>query len=139
MKISPDRVRQSVSNEEWDTRVNLAACYRLMDRYGMTDLIYNHISARIPGAEELLIKSNLAFAISQILKQRKLTQTAAAKVLGIDQPKVSRLVRGGLYGFSIEQLIHLLGVLGQKVSVSIEPAAAVAKPVSRSKRVTKAA
>ena len=31
--------------------VDLAACYRLMDRFGMTDLIYNHITARIPGTE----------------------------------------------------------------------------------------
>ena len=39
------------SPEEWDLRVNLAACYRLMDRFGMTDMIYNHISARVPGTD----------------------------------------------------------------------------------------
>jgi ribulose-5-phosphate 4-epimerase/fuculose-1-phosphate aldolase len=44
-----------VSDAEWQTRVNLAACYRLVDKYGMTDLIYNHITARIPGTEHLLI------------------------------------------------------------------------------------
>jgi ribulose-5-phosphate 4-epimerase/fuculose-1-phosphate aldolase len=65
MKISPDRVKQSVSHEEWTTRVDLAACYRLMDRYGMTDLIYNHISARIPGTEELLINP-FGFLYSEI-------------------------------------------------------------------------
>src|SRR2546423_11729271 len=48
-------VRGSVSAEEWQTRVDLAACYRLMDCYGMTDLIYNHITARVPGTEHLLI------------------------------------------------------------------------------------
>ena len=48
-------VRGSVSAEEWQTRCDLAACYRLMDCYGMTDLIYNHITARIPGTEHLLI------------------------------------------------------------------------------------
>ncbi len=48
-------VRGSVSAAEWQTRVDLAACYRLMDCYGMTDLIYNHITARIPGTEHLLI------------------------------------------------------------------------------------
>jgi ribulose-5-phosphate 4-epimerase/fuculose-1-phosphate aldolase len=42
-------IRNQVSKSEWATRVNLAACYRLMAQYGMTDLIYNHISARIPG------------------------------------------------------------------------------------------
>lgn len=45
-------VRRSVSDVEWQTRVELAACYRLVAAYGMTDLIYNHISARIPGQEE---------------------------------------------------------------------------------------
>jgi len=41
-----------VSNEEWRTRVDLAACYRLVHHYGMDDLVYNHISARVPGEEE---------------------------------------------------------------------------------------
>ncbi|MFL6806124.1 MAG: class II aldolase/adducin family protein, partial [Xanthobacteraceae bacterium] len=45
-------VRHEVSPEEWQTRVDLAACYRLVDKYGMTDLIYNHITARIPGPED---------------------------------------------------------------------------------------
>jgi ribulose-5-phosphate 4-epimerase/fuculose-1-phosphate aldolase len=44
-------VRDRVSAGEWDTRVNLAACYRLAAHFRMTDLIYTHISARVPGAE----------------------------------------------------------------------------------------
>ena len=44
-----------VSPEEWQTRVTLAACYRLMDHYGMTDMIYNHITAKIPGTEDHLL------------------------------------------------------------------------------------
>jgi ribulose-5-phosphate 4-epimerase/fuculose-1-phosphate aldolase len=48
-------VRASVSRDEWETRLALAACYRLADCYGMTDLIYNHITARIPGTAYLLI------------------------------------------------------------------------------------
>ena len=40
---------------EWQARVELAACYRLVDAFGMTDLIYNHITARVPGTEYLLI------------------------------------------------------------------------------------
>ena len=50
-----DSLRGTVSPEEWEARVNLAACYRLIDVYGMTDLIYNHITLRIPGTEHLLI------------------------------------------------------------------------------------
>lgn len=42
-------VRERVSAEEWDARVNLAACYRLAAHFRLTDLIYTHISARVPG------------------------------------------------------------------------------------------
>jgi ribulose-5-phosphate 4-epimerase/fuculose-1-phosphate aldolase len=45
-------VRDQVSKEEWETRVNLAACYRLMHQFGMTEMIANHISARVPGTED---------------------------------------------------------------------------------------
>jgi ribulose-5-phosphate 4-epimerase/fuculose-1-phosphate aldolase len=48
-------VRGDVSEAEWETRVNLAACYRLMDKFGMTDLIYNHITARILGTDDHLL------------------------------------------------------------------------------------
>jgi ribulose-5-phosphate 4-epimerase/fuculose-1-phosphate aldolase len=48
-------LRGEVSPAEWQTRLDLAACYRLVDRYGMTDLIYNHITARIPGSDHHLL------------------------------------------------------------------------------------
>ena len=41
-------IRDQVSPEEWEARVDLAACYRLVDAYGMTDLIYNHITLAHP-------------------------------------------------------------------------------------------
>ena len=44
-------MRERVSPTEWQTRVDLAACYRLVHHYGMDDLVYNHISARVPGEE----------------------------------------------------------------------------------------
>jgi hypothetical protein len=48
-------IRAEVSPEEWQARVDLAACYRLVDKYAMTDLIYNHITARIPGSKDHLL------------------------------------------------------------------------------------
>ncbi|HWU25354.1 MAG TPA: class II aldolase/adducin family protein [Rhizomicrobium sp.] len=48
-------LRGKVPDEEWQTRLELAACYRLVDKYGMTDLIYNHITARIPGTQDHLL------------------------------------------------------------------------------------
>jgi predicted XRE-type DNA-binding protein len=90
-------------------------------------------------ADEALIKADLAISIATILKQRKLNQTAAAKVLGIDQPKASRLVRGDLHGFSIDHLIRLLGALGQKVSFTIEAAEPTHKLAVSRKRPARAA
>ena len=50
-------MRERVSAAEWEVRVNLAACYRLVAKYGMTDLIYNHITARVPGPEHHILVS----------------------------------------------------------------------------------
>src|SRR5258707_1793243 len=44
-------VREQVSSEEWQSRVDLAACYRLTAMYGMTEMIANHISCRVPGSD----------------------------------------------------------------------------------------
>src|SRR6266705_4730081 len=44
-------VREQVSEQEWQARVDLAAAYRLVALYGWDDLIFTHISARVPGAE----------------------------------------------------------------------------------------
>src|SRR5260370_16820484 len=41
--------RPNIRPAEWEQRVNLAACYRLVEHFGWTDLIYTHIPARIPG------------------------------------------------------------------------------------------
>lgn len=46
-----ESLRSKVSPQEWEARVNLAACYRLTDLYGMSDMMANHISCRVPGEE----------------------------------------------------------------------------------------
>ena len=51
LKLTVENVRQQVSKEEWDVRVKLAACYRLVAHYGWDDLVYTHISARVPGPD----------------------------------------------------------------------------------------
>jgi len=48
-------IKDQVSAEEWQARLELAACYRLVEKYGMTDLIYNHITARVPGEDDVLL------------------------------------------------------------------------------------
>ena len=51
LKPSPSSVRENVSKEEWDLRVDLAAAYRLVALFGWDDLVFTHISARIPGPD----------------------------------------------------------------------------------------
>lgn len=50
-------LKDKVSDVEWQTRVELAACYRLLVMHGWDDLIHTHVSARIPGTEDLLINA----------------------------------------------------------------------------------
>jgi ribulose-5-phosphate 4-epimerase/fuculose-1-phosphate aldolase len=59
-------IREQVSPEEWQTRETLAACYRLVDKYGMTDLIYNHITAKIPGTDDHLLINLYGLLYSEI-------------------------------------------------------------------------
>src|SRR3546814_14023191 len=44
-------MRDQCSAEEWQARIDLAACYRLVEMYGMADMVANHISSRVPGEE----------------------------------------------------------------------------------------
>jgi len=75
----------------------------------------------LPDAEEYMTKAKLAYRICDIIEERKLTQAQAAKVLGVDQPKVSALVRGRLEGFSIERLLRYLNALGRDVEIVVRP------------------
>ncbi len=72
--------------------------------------------------EELLAKSELVQRIADIIAERKLTQVRAARLLGIDQPKVSALLRGRLDGFSIDRLFRFLNALGDDVEIIVRPA-----------------
>ncbi len=76
---------------------------------------------RVESAEEALAKAELAHAISKIIAKRHLTQSNAARRLGIDQPKVSALVRGRLTGFSIDRLLRFLVALDRDVEIVIKP------------------
>lgn len=55
MKQGEADVRHRMTDAEWDVRVDLAACYRLADLFGYSDIVWNHITARLPGTERFLI------------------------------------------------------------------------------------
>ena len=81
----------------------------------------------LPHPEDALAKAKLASRICQLIEERELTQSQAAELLGLDQPKISALVRGKLSGFSTERLLRLLNDLGQEIEIIIRPT----KPVGR--------
>lgn len=73
----------------------------------------------VPSADEAMTKAELAARIAEIIVGRKLTQAAAGKILGVDQPKVSALLRGRLSGFSTDRLLKFITTLGQDVDIVI--------------------
>ncbi len=75
----------------------------------------------IPNAAQYLAKAELARRICAIIAERKLTQTKAATLLGIDQTKMAALRRGLFDGFSSDRLFRILNQLGQDVEIAIKP------------------
>ena len=72
-----------------------------------------------PDAEAHLLKAELVTRIDKIIRQRGLKQVEAAKLLGLSQPDVSRLLRGNFREYSLERLLRLLMALGRDVEIVI--------------------
>ncbi len=70
-------------------------------------------------AEERMLKAQLALRIAQLIEQKGWTQAQTAARVGLDQPKVSHLLRGRLSGFSADRLFAILSRLGHSVEVRI--------------------
>jgi len=82
------------------------------------------IDLGFPDAEEMDTKVRLAVAINNILDARNLNQKDAAKLLGINQPKVSALRNYRLDGFSVRRLMHFATALEYDVVIELRPHAA---------------
>jgi predicted XRE-type DNA-binding protein len=74
----------------------------------------------LPQADDLLVKAELAAKIIGEIERRRMTQTQAAEILGIDQPKISALKQGKLSAFSIERLMRLLLLLGRDIEITVK-------------------
>lgn len=95
--------------------------------------------------QDRLAKADVAIRIEEMIAQRGLTQTQAARCMGLTQPQVSNIVRGRLTGFTLDRLFLCLNALGQDVEIRIRarsgavaatyvhspPTAARAKPLSK--------
>jgi ribulose-5-phosphate 4-epimerase/fuculose-1-phosphate aldolase len=95
-------IRDQVSPQEWQARVDLAACYRLIDLYGMSDLIANHVSARVPGEDGHFLINPYGLLYEEMTASSMLKIDLDGKVIA--QPPFDYGVNRA--GFVIHSAIH---------------------------------
>src|SRR5688500_7170244 len=100
-KLATPSVRDRVSSEEWDMRVNLAACYRLAAHFRMTDLIYTHISARVPGPEHHFLINAFGLLWDEISASTLVKVTLDGEI--VDDPTGNGINRAG---YVIHSAVH---------------------------------
>src|SRR3569623_149440 len=93
-------LKQVVSAEEWQLRVDLAACYRLVALYGWSDLVFTHISARVPGPEHQFLINPYGLMFDEITASSLVKVDQACNKL-IDSPFPVNPA-----GFTIHSCIH---------------------------------
>ena len=72
-------------------------------------------------AESLRLRAQLMAELSRLIQTRELTQSSAAKLFGVTQPRISDLVRGKIDLFSIETLVEMLTRAGIRVQLRLAP------------------
>src|SRR6185436_785013 len=82
----------------------------------------------LPNPEEHLLKAQLVVQLGLLIKARKLTQTAAAKRLGVKQPDLSNILRGQFRGYSVGRLMRMLTAFDQDIDIVVRPGKKRGKP-----------
>ncbi len=100
MSKSISTIRSAISEAEWEQRVNLAACYRLVAQYGWDDLIFTHISARVPGTDHHFLINPYGMLFSEI------TASSLVKVDLEGRKVVESNYNINPAGFTIHSAIH---------------------------------
>jgi len=93
--------------------------------------VFIDLGFSVEEAASLNMRCSLMDAIEDILKNRRLTQAEAAKLLGVSQPRVSNLVRGRIDLFSIDALVEMLARAGIRVNVRLSNGRRRAAKISR--------
>ena len=82
-------------------------------------------------AENLRIRAKMMLALTGYIQERRITQSRAARIMGVSQPRVSGLVRGKIGLFTIDTLVKMVTAAGLKVDVDIT----AGRPRVKNKRV----
>jgi len=115
-------VRQQVSKEEWEKRVDLAAAYRLMDLYGMTELSANHISTRVPGEDNAFLINPYGLLYDQMHASCFIKLDLDGNILSnpteLDINKAGFVIHGAIHGarHDVDCVIHTHTIAGMAVS-----------------------
>lgn len=100
----PDKAaRASYTDAEWKMRVDLAACYRVADHFGFSDIIWNHITAKVPGTESILI-NRFGLRYDEITASNLVTINLDGDV--IDPGSATSEVDVNVTGFVIHSAVH---------------------------------
>ncbi|MCJ8159444.1 class II aldolase/adducin family protein, partial [Sphingomonas sp. LaA6.9] len=99
--IHTPSVRDQVSEEEWRIRVDLAAAYRLVALYGWDDLIFTHLSARVPGPEHHFLINPYQLMFEEI------TASSLVKIDTDGQPVMETPYMVNAAGFTIHSAVHM--------------------------------
>jgi len=75
----------------------------------------------LPDAEDMLLKSTIVIELRRLIEERSLSQTAAAKLIGINQADLSKILRGRFRGYSEARLMRMLTAFSQDVEITTRP------------------
>ncbi len=93
-----------------------------MDQIKGSDNVFDDLGFDPVEAADLKVRSGLMIEVTKYIESNGLTQTEAAKLMGVDQPKISALMRGNINLFSINRLIKMAVRAGLKVDVTVRAA-----------------
>src|SRR5438874_11679216 len=93
--------RSNLTRSEWDLRVQLAAAYRVADHLGWSELIYTHISARIPGPEHHFLINPYGLDFDEVTASNLVRIDVEGNVVGTSEHKAKKA------GFIIHSAIHM--------------------------------
>lgn len=119
--IKPNR-SAGISPEEWEVRVALAACYRLVHMAGWTDLVFTHISARVPGAGEHFLLNPFGYAFDEVTASNLVRIDLDGNVVDGSNARIHKagfVIHSAVHGARADAgcVIHTHSIAGMAVSM----------------------